>query len=143
MAFFHDIVLGGQSSRQRDSYGSGQFGSSRDGGSRSHHGLDIVARSGQAILSPIDGDVLREAQPYKHKPDVTGLVIRGTGGWAGYEVKIFYALGLFSGPVKAGQPVATAQDLNSTYPGITNHVHMEARKDGQLVDPLEAFGRCF
>ncbi len=141
MAVFHDVVLGGQSSRRTDAHGSGQYGASR--GSRTHKGIDIVTKEGQAILSPIDGMVVKESRPYKDKPSVTGLLIRGTGEWADYEIKIFYALGLFSGPVKAGQPVAIAQDLTKLYPDITNHVHVEARRSGEVVDPLEAFGRCF
>src|SRR5262249_44317344 len=113
-------------SRRTDAWGSGQYGAGRGG--RKHHGLDIVARPAESIHSPIDGDLVREARPYATDRRFTGVVIRGTGSWLGYEVKLFYVDGEFSGPVRAGDVVGHAQDLAVKYPGITNHVHFEVRK---------------
>ncbi|MFP5263085.1 MAG: peptidoglycan DD-metalloendopeptidase family protein [Blastocatellia bacterium] len=139
MVTFHKITRG--QSRNIDRYGSGQFGASR--GNRAHHGLDIMARPGESVLSPIDGDVIRESMPYPQDPRYRGLVIRGTGQWDGYEVKMFYVLGILSGQVKAGQIIGTAQDLSGRYPGITNHVHIEVRLRGNLLAPMDMFGICF
>lgn len=127
--------------RQLDAHGSGQFGASR--GARRHQGLDIVARAGEQVKSPIDGDVMREALPYPADPRYRGVVIRGTGKFAGYEVKMFYVEGLFCGQVKAGQVVGSAQNLGDKYPGITNHVHLEVRYKGAVVSPLEMYRMCF
>lgn len=128
-------------SRRTDAWGSGQYGAGRGG--RTHHGLDIIARPTEAIRSPIDGNVTREVHPYANDPRFRGLEIRGTGNWEGYEVKLFYVDGEFSGPVRAGQIVGRAQDLGVRYPGITNHVHVEVRDRGRELSPIELFGMCF
>lgn len=136
-------IVRDQKSRQRDRFGSGQFHASRDHGSRPHQGLDIVAAAGEQIFSPIDGTVVRDAQPYPNDPTFRGVVIQGTEEWEGYEVKMFYVQGLRSGPVDAGAPVGFAQDLSKKYPGITNHVHLEVRKNGVLLSPNELYALCF
>src|SRR5947207_4957707 len=74
----------------RDAFGSGQFGVSRNRGARTHKGLDVVTKPREMIFSPID-------------PSVRGIVIKGSGEWSDYKVKIFYAEGLLSGDVVAGQ----------------------------------------
>lgn len=140
MRTFHSIVEGRMTSRGKDRYGSGQPGASR--GSRSHGGIDIVATPGQRILSPIDGLVIREAFPYKDDTSMRGILIRGSGSFSGWEVKIFYVIGLFSGEVRAGGLIGHAQNLVK-YPGITNHVHMEVFQSGRQIDPREPFASCF
>ena len=140
-AEFHSIVEGRMRSRGTDAHGSGQPGASR--GHRDHHGIDVVAHPMQRILSPVDGDIIREAFPYRDEPSMRGIHIRGTGLYAGWEFKLFYVLGLFSGKTKSGQLVGHAQSLASKYPGITNHVHMEVFRRGLQVDPREPFKLCF
>jgi len=139
MPTFSAITTG--PSRRIDPWGSGQYGAGR--GHRTHHGLDIVAKPGEAIRSPIDGDVVREAHPYANEPRFSGVVIRGSGDWDGYEVKLFYVHGLFSGAAKSGQILGHAQDLTRRYPGITNHVHLEVRQRGRELPPGDLFGICF
>lgn len=128
-------------SRALDSWGSGQFGAGR--GSHIHQGLDVITRPGQRILSPIDGDIVREAHPYAGDLRYRGAVIRGTGQWSGYEVKLFYVDGFRSGAVLAGEEMGKAQDISVKYPGITNHVHVEVRFQDLLLNPMEMFGMCF
>jgi hypothetical protein len=130
-------------SRGHDQFGSGQPGASRDGGHRHHKGLDIVTRPMQQIFSPIEGDVIREAFPYKDDHRMRGILIRGFGEHLGWEIKLFYVIGLFSGRVGAGSLIGHAQDLSRKYPGITNHVHLEVFRGGTQVDPREPFLRCF
>jgi hypothetical protein len=107
-----------------------------------HRGLDLIAEPGEIVFSPIDGTIDREAIPYANDPRYRGVVITGTGDWQGYEVKLFYVDGLFSGPVQAGSIIGRAQDLRAKYSGITNHIHVEVRMDGRLIAPFEAFGTC-
>lgn len=140
MAFLHRMTSGG--SRGEDRFGSGQFGASRDHARRTHQGLDLVARAGEIIYSPMDGNIIREAIPYASDPSYRGLVIQGTDLWDGYEVKVFYMNGFLSGPVIARQPIGRAQDLSRRYPGISNHIHVEVRLRGRLLSPNEAFGVC-
>jgi len=138
---FHPITDGGMHSRVRDSFGSGQPGAPR--GSHLHKGIDVVTRPMQRILSPIDGDVIREAFPYPDDPAMRGILIRGVGDHAGFEVKLFYVLGLFSGRTKAGGLIGHAQDLTTKYPGITNHVHLEVFRNRLQIDPREPFAMSF
>lgn len=138
---FHPIVEVGMRSRTTDKFGSGQPGASRGG--RRHMGIDIVATPMQRILSPIEGNVFREAFPYPNDPLMRGILIRGSGLYAEWEIKLFYVLGLFSGPVKYGGLIGHAQDLQKKYPGITNHVHLEVFRNSLQVDPREPFGMSF
>lgn len=138
---FASEVVRSQRSRRTDRYGSGQFGSRR--GARLHQGLDIEAQPGEAVFSPIEGDVVREALPYADDPSLSGVVIQGSGNWIGYEVKLFYVEGLFCGKALPGARVGRAQDLTLKYPGITNHVHLEVRMGGKALSPMEIYGMCF
>lgn len=120
--------------RGRDGYGSGDFGVSRDGGSRQHLGQDFVASPGEEIVAPIDGRVTRTACPYCRSGDASysGLVIVGSGG---SEAKLFYVKpydGIVGSAVSAGQPIGIAQNLQVKYQnGMTNHVHAEIRVGGE------------
>lgn len=122
--------------RGNDSYGSGAFGASRGG--RNHAGIDVVALEGETIFSPIDGTFKRLAPPYLNDSRYSGMVINNST----YEIKIFYikntiAVGKI---VKAGQPIAVAQNISKKYgTGMINHVHIEVRKNGKLIDPTNLF----
>ena len=145
MPMFERVVIGGLKSRQRDAFGSGQFGAHRTGhrhGS-THEGLDIVASAHSTVFSPIDGVLVREARPYGAASPFAGVVIQGTGAWQDYEVKMFYVSGYRSGTVSAGETIGVVQDLEWRYPGITNHIHVEVRKGGTLLSPADLYGMCF
>lgn len=140
MKFAHELVSM-QRSRLRDAHGSGQFGASR--GHRAHHGLDIVAPAGAEVFSPIDGELVREALPYGDDQRYRGVLLRGSADWKGLELRIYYTEGLLSGNVKAGMVIGRAQNLTLKYPGITNHIHLEARWHGILIPPADLYGMCF
>ncbi len=137
------IIVVNQHSRVRDSWGGGQFKAQRDHGVRMHNGLDVVADAGEKIYSPIDGNVVREAVPYKDDNSYKGVVLQGTGAWAGFQVKIFYVQGEFSGLVKKGSEIGVAQNLTMRYPGITNHVHVEVKNGTIQIDPFEIWQISF
>jgi hypothetical protein len=139
LPYFRSIVAG--PTRRKDQYGSGQFGVTR--GHRSHEGLDLVVGPGESIFSPIDGVLVREAQPYAGDSRYQGVVINGEGNWLGYEIKLFYVSGIICGPVRGGQLIGYAQDLSLRYLGITNHIHIEVRNQGRVIGPMEMFGICF
>lgn len=136
---FHRILPG--STRLADRWGHGRFGEPR--GARTHGGLDIVAVPGEVVSSPIEGTITPESLPYADDASYRGLLISGTGPWEGYEVRMFYVVGFLSGRVAAGQTVGLAQDLGRRYPGITNHVHLEVRYHGTVLNPMDTFGLCF
>lgn len=141
MPRFYQIT--NQGSRGFDRWGSGQFGASRSGGKRKHKGLDVIAKPGESVRSPIEGDVVREGMPYSNDPGYKYVQIRGTGEYEGYVVKLFYVKGYFSGRVRAGEKVGIAQDLTKRYKNITNHVHMQVKQNGKLLSPFEVYAMCF
>ncbi|SRR6266849_5069818 len=130
-------------SRGSDRYGSGQPGSPRDHGSRAHKGLDLIASPNQQVFSPMRGNIIREAFPYKNDHSLRGILVRGIDEFSGYEMKLFYVNGLFSGLAIPGQIIGHAMDLSKKYPGITNHVHFEMTFKGASIDPRSCFLSCF
>ena len=120
---------------RNDNWGQGHFGAKR--GNRTHQGIDLVVSPGQSIKSPVAGVVVRKAPPY---PDMSysGVLIRGTGVHEGIEVKMFYMAPheyLIGQPVRRGQEVGKAQKVSNRYPGMTDHLHIEFRRGGRLIDP--------
>jgi len=98
------------------------------------------------VTSPVNGTYVRPANPYTDDPRYSGVTIKADDG---SEVKVFYitpATGLKPGDkVEAGKtPIGTSQDIVKKYPAtvdrrpITNHVHIQVKKDGQFIDPTEA-----
>ena len=134
-------IVEGQSSRVRDTWGSGQYQAPR--GSRKHDGLDIKATSGQRVFAPFPGVITRVARPYANDPRYTGIVLEGSGEWTGYSLKIFYLEGLVSGGVDAGQLIGYAQDLGWKYTNITNHIHVEAYDTFGRINPSDIWMSCF
>lgn len=119
-----------------DSVGEGFFGASR--GNRTHEGIDLLVNPGQAVHSPIPGTLARYATPYSTDSRFSGVLIEGKDEFEGYAVKIFY----ISPTVKPGTTlsentvVGRAQAISMKYGSNTlDHVHVEIRKDGQLIDP--------
>ena len=116
----------GQEPRGHDAYGEGEFGASRDGGSRRHEGVDFRADAGQAVEAPISGYVTRIG--YAYPGDQTLKFIEITNPALRYAARIFYvnpdvAVG---DAVAVGQPIGRAHSLQRKYPGgMTNHVHLE------------------
>jgi murein DD-endopeptidase MepM/ murein hydrolase activator NlpD len=144
--FCQDIgspIVKNMKSRVFDNYGSGQYGASRDGGKRSHNGIDIEVKANEQIKSPIDGIIKRQSFPYANDRSYEGIKIEGIGKWKGTVIKLFYMKGIISGTVKAGDVVGFAQDLTKKYPGITNHIHMEIKKNNKRLDPREIYQMCF
>jgi len=118
-------------------WGQGHFGASR-GGSRRHKGLDIVAAYGQDVLSPIEGRVIRKSYPYANDLSYSGVLIEGTKGHSDLSVKIFYMSPpntIMGKGVEAGDVIGKAQSLLTKYPGIINHIHLEIKRNGSIIDP--------
>lgn len=121
---------------RNDPIGKGFFGAPR--GDRKHQGIDLLANPGQQVHTPIPGTVVRYAAPYEGDGRFGGVLIQGSDEYAAYQVKIFY----IKPSVKPGQilgmgsVVGQLQAISLKYgPNTLDHVHVEIRKDGQLVDP--------
>jgi RHS repeat-associated protein len=118
----------------------GEFGMTRNGGTRPHHGIDINAKVGTPLVAPESGTVtgIRVAGGYGNQ-----LVIRTE---AGETVTLNhlkgYAEGLKVGAkVSEGSVVAFSGNTGNAG-GLTatneDHTHFEVRdKNGQRVDPVD------
>lgn len=121
-----------------DAYGSGAYGTPRDGGRRTHHGVDFVAVAGQAVQAPIAGIITRIGAAYAGQDTLQFVEI--SNPTTHYVARVLYV-----GPtvtrgmsVAAGDQIGIAQSLAARYPlGITNHVHVEfIGRRGARLDPL-------
>lgn len=126
----------------RDPLPTGQlispFGAPRDGGARSHEGIDIAAPRGTAVVSIGTGVITR----------------RGDAGRCGLRVAVKHSDGAESiychlnaiGPLHTGQAVYPGSLLgwvgttgNAT--GTTPHLHFEIHRSGRAVNPAPLIGR--
>lgn len=136
--------------RGTDSWGSGVFGASRDGGGRAHAGLDCIAIPGDLVVAPFPGVIVRLGVAYPLST-LGSIHLRGHGDFEGWEAKLLYVAsdpGLGGRMVAMGDRLGEAQDVaaywRSQQPGhvgdMKNHVHLEVRvTDARLIDPFQHF----
>jgi murein DD-endopeptidase MepM/ murein hydrolase activator NlpD len=116
----------GRETRGLDAYGYGEFGASRDGGSRQHEGVDFIAEAGQAVTAPISGYVTKIGFAYAGDSDLKFVEI--TNPALHYAARVFYinpsvAVG---DAVAVGRVIGAMHTLQAKYPaGMTDHVHLE------------------
>jgi RHS repeat-associated protein len=137
-----DLMLNpsGGTIREQDGFGSGAYGAPRDGGTRTHLGIDITTTVGQDIIAPEDGTIT-------YFQDHSGLDIDRAPNLRVKKIRILYVnkpAGLAYGvayQVRAGSVIGTAANLsNLGYPsGITPHVHVQLRAGGRWINPTPYF----
>ena len=123
----------GAAPRGHDDFGDGQFGASRDGGTRQHEGVDYAAVADQPVATPLSGYVTKIGYAY---PGSTLQFVEITNPALGYAARAFYVspeveLGQ---TVRLGQPIGRVESLQQRYPGIVDHVHLEILKRGDRVN---------
>lgn len=136
----------GKGVRGCDAYGCGGFGARRTSGGRtySHQGTDFVSTPGQEVVAPTEAIVNRSLQVYPGDSRFSGVEVMTSSG---ETVKLFYMApdrSLIGSTVAQGQSLGVAQDLSLKFPvlptgSMTNHVHVEIRFGGQIVDPASFF----
>ncbi|XP_044034182.1 leukocyte cell derived chemotaxin 2, tandem duplicate 1 [Siniperca chuatsi] len=123
------------SRRTSDSWGAGNYGARR--GNRNHEGLDIRCSDGSAVYAPFDvtlhGKVTVYTDPAKAAIN-NGINLRGEG----LCFKLFYVNPIqTSGSVRKGERIGTMLPMQSVYPGITSHVHVQMCD--RKIDPTQYF----
>lgn len=120
----------GEAPRDHDNFGYGAFGASRDGGARRHEGVDYAARAEQTVAAPMSGFVTRIG--YAYSADTSLKFVEISNPALGYVVRAFYVdpVVAVGQAVRLGQAIGTVASLQSHYPGITDHVHLEVMKPG-------------
>lgn len=123
-------------------YGCGNYGASRDNGTRTHNGQDYLVTKGQQVFSPITGKIVRVAYPYSDDLQWKGFVIENES----YYIKTYYCellSNMVGQTVSKGTYIAVAQNIAEKYPGIPPHIHVEVyKKNGDTListDPAILF----
>ncbi|XP_063338465.1 leukocyte cell-derived chemotaxin-2-like [Pelmatolapia mariae] len=122
---FGQLCSGNPSNSQRtsDRWGQGQYGAGR--GTRLHQGLDIKCSDGAAVYAPFDVTLNGKLTVYTDPKKAAineGINLSGQG----LCFKLFYVRpDRTSGTVRKGQRIGTMLPMQSVYPGITSHVHVQ------------------
>lgn len=123
---------------RNDTQGQGSFGAIRSG--HKHQGIDLVCSPGEAVFSPVDGVVTRKFFVYSGDTNFMGCEIQGDDGEAFKLMYVSPIASLIGKRVKAGQQIATAQDISKKWgASMIPHVHLEMRVNGVLKDPTPFF----
>lgn len=115
-----------------DTKGNGRFGMSR--GSRKHNGVDLLCLPGLPIYATKSMKFIRVAYPYADDLKYTG------GVWQcdDYEIKIFYCKPITTKHIYEGDVIGHCLNIAEKYSkDMMPHIHVEIRKDGQLIDPTD------
>ncbi len=117
-----------------DSQGCGGYGEGRSYGP--HQGADYVATPGQDVVAVTDGVIDKIGYPYTNDLSYRYARITTLDGYVVRQLYVAPASGISVGAsVSAGQTIGTYQGLGTRYPGITEHVHVDIRHNGQQVNP--------
>ena len=103
--------------RGTDAWGSGAYGASRDGGNRSHAGVDYSGAANTNVVAPMGGTL-----------EVINGGVRITGRVDGevYSTRILHInVTATPGRIEEGAVLGTVEDITTQYPGITTHAHVE------------------
>ena len=123
----------GQGERGCDGFGCGHYSAPR--GSRDHAGIDYEANAGADVVAVIGGEVTRIGWPYANA-DYRYIEITTDDGYVVREMYVSPDANLVVGSqVTQGEVIGTVQSLQPRYPGITDHIHVEVRENGVVIDP--------
>ena len=131
--------------RGQDSWGSGHYDAPRDGGKRKHKGVDLVNHTNEAIEVFEAGVVSKVGYPYSPEDPETGhyryIEIKCSPN---IRHRYMYVEHLVQAGdiVEKGSIIGWAQDLNTAYPGITQHMHFGFIENGKRIDPTEWLKKC-
>ncbi|KAM9426290.1 leukocyte cell-derived chemotaxin-2-like [Pholidichthys leucotaenia] len=123
---FGQLCQGNPTNRRRtsDAWGQGHYGASRGG--RTHAGLDIECSDGSTVYAPFDVTLNGKLTVYQQPTTKTAINEGINLSGAGLCFKLFYVRAdKTSGTVQKGDRIGTMLPMQSVYPGITSHVHVQ------------------
>jgi murein DD-endopeptidase MepM/ murein hydrolase activator NlpD len=125
--------------REQDSKGSGYFGAPR--GAETHKGADFVGTPGDPVVAVQGGTVLYVGRATAKDLSLRYIEIDGGDGYVSRQNYVSPDEGVKRGmQLYAGQRIGTQQSLQSLYPGITEHVDVKIRFNGEWMDPATLIG---
>jgi len=120
--------------RNTDAWGSGYFHAPR--GNRKHNGIDFAIAKDSYVLSPVAGIVTKVGYPYAD--DLSYRYIQITSNE--YKWRLFYIEPSINkgDSINIGDVLGTVQDLDTRYPDITSHIHVEIKdSNNSFINPEE------
>ncbi|XP_025036982.2 leukocyte cell-derived chemotaxin-2-like [Pelodiscus sinensis] len=105
-----------------DRWGCGRYNAPRP--PRLHKGVDVKCTDGSEVYAPFSG-VIKQATPYprgKNTAINNGLKIEGSGYCA---LMFYFKPDKYNGRVTKGQRIGRMLRMQSVYPGMTSHVHVQ------------------
>jgi murein DD-endopeptidase MepM/ murein hydrolase activator NlpD len=123
--------------RKWDTHGNGAWQAAR--GKRLHNGIDYACMPDSEVLAVTSGTVTKLGFPYSlDDPKKKHLRYVQITDPADFAVRYFYVLPTVTvgDEILEGTPIGLSQSLDSVYPGITPHVHLEVKDpSGTFVNP--------
>jgi len=124
--------------RGTDEAGSGEFGASRDGGKRTHKGLDIACVPHLPVIGGVAGRISKLGYPYGD--DLTWRYVEITN--KNLRHRFFYVEPAdwikVDKWVRDRDIIGMAQDISDRYSASTPHIHYEVMdEDDNYIDPNE------
>lgn len=134
--------------RGTDSYGSGAYGSSRDGGGRIHEGVDFIGTPGESVVCPCRATLTWTGYAYADSRVYRSLHFRSLDE-PDLLVTLLYVEPKDDKPGEEympGDEIGTLQNLQDRYPAdsthatpITPHTHVYAYWKAKVFDPTSLF----
>lgn len=113
------------------------WGAPRDGGARTHQGVDLAAPRGTPVLAVSAGTVRYSSSSGRCG---LGVSIDHGGGWRSVYCHLQASVAQAGGRVSRGQTIGTVGNTgNAATTGP--HLHFELRRNGQPVNPQALIGR--
>ena len=127
---------------RNDSAGSGAFKSDRNNEVGLHQGVDYLAPEGTPVISPFPGKIEVGTNFSRGLPRIE---VVGTGDYQGYRMKLGYVQSNGLTSVNTfGEEIGSVVKLIGKDKGyqdvnMKNHIHVELRYNGQLINPTDKF----
>nr|XP_005999822.2 PREDICTED: leukocyte cell-derived chemotaxin-2 [Latimeria chalumnae] len=95
----------------------------RNGVKGAHKGVDVECSDGSVVNAPFDGEIIKRVVPFNKNSSINnGILVEG----GGFCVKIFpIKPDRTNGTFKKGQRLGYMLPMQSIFPGIVSHVHIQ------------------